>query len=65
MNGAYQPFRVLKKKQTGVMYIAIPDMLRYFETSKNNCKTTNEENIWEELMESFSKMIYEGIDHDL
>ena len=65
MNGAYRPFRVLKKRDTGVMYIAIPDLNAHFEEQRNNCQTIEEEAIWQGLIDSFTKIIYEGLDHDL
>ena len=65
MNGAFHPFRVLKKKQSGIMYVAIPDLLQYFEERRNEVASTGEEALMTDIIEKFQHMIYEGLDHDL
>lgn len=65
MNGAYQPFRVLRKHDTKVIYVAIPDMKQWFQNLKNDCKTPNEEAFWQQVVTKLDGMIFEGIDDDI
>jgi len=65
MTGGFHAIRVLKKRDTGVMYIAAPDILKYYETEKLSCKTPEEEAIWIKLIDKFTSIIYEGLDHDI
>ena len=65
MTGGYHAMRVLKKRDSGVMYVAMPDLLKYYEQEKLVCKTSEEERIWTTLIEKFTGIIYEGADHDL
>jgi hypothetical protein len=65
MTGGYHAMRVLKKKDSGIMYAAVPDLLKYYEIEKLACKTPEEEQIWITLIEKFTSIIYEGLDHDL
>jgi len=64
MNGAFQPFRVLRKHDTQIMYAAIPDLKQWFQKLKSDCKTTDEEAFWEQVITKLDAMIYEGLDHD-
>ena len=65
MTGAPHPFRILKKRATGVLYVAMPDLMTYFENKRNDSKTTLEEELWDVEAEKFRTMIIEGLDHDL
>ena len=65
MNSSYRPFRVLRKKDTKVMYVAIPDLLQHFESHREGCKSPNEGAIWQGLLNNFQKILYESLDHDL
>lgn len=65
MNGAFQPFRLIKKRATGILYVAMPDLLEYYHKMRNECATLKEEQMWCDLIENFSRMVIENKDHDL
>jgi hypothetical protein len=65
MTPGYHAMRVLKKRDTGVIYLAAPDVLKYYEQEKLRCRNCEEEAIWIKLIEKFTSIIYEGIDHDI
>lgn len=65
MIGAHHPFRIIKKRSTGVIYVAIADLVSYFEKMRNESKTTFEEELWDAEAEKFKTMIYQGLNHDL
>ena len=65
MTGSHHPFRVLKKSSTGLIYVALIDLVSYFETKRNESKTTLEEELWDSEADKFRTMIYEGLNHDL
>ena len=65
MSGAFRPFRVMKKKNTGILYIAIPDLISYFTDQRDNSETSVEAKMWDREIEKFNNMIYEGLDHDI
>ena len=65
MTGGFHAMRVLKKRDSGVMYAAVPDLIKYFEDEKLHCKTEDEEALWIKLIDKFTHIIYEGIDHDI
>jgi len=65
MTGGFQAIRMHKKRATGVMYAAVPDLLKYYEYEKLACTTPEEEAIWIKLIDKFTGIIYEGIDHDI
>jgi hypothetical protein len=65
MTGGYHVMRVLKKHDSGIMYAAVPDLLKYYEQAKLECKTPEEEQIWIKLIDKFTNTLYESIDHDL
>jgi len=65
MNGAYQPFRLIKRKATGILYVAMPDLLDYYHRMMNECDGPKEKQMWCDLIENFGKMVIENKDHDL
>ena len=65
MTSGFHPIRILKKRDTGVLYVASPDVLKYFEHEKLSCNTPEEEAVWIKLIDKFTSIIYEGIDHDI
>lgn len=65
MTGAFRPFRVLKRRATGILYVALPDLVSYFEQKRGDSKTPEEETMWDNEAEKFKTMIFEGLDHDL
>lgn len=65
MNGTFHPFRLLRKRDTQIMYVAVPDLKTWFEQLRSECSTVGEEAFWQEAIEKLDKMIYEGLDYDL
>jgi hypothetical protein len=65
MNGKHHPFRVLRKHDTKIMYVAIPDVKAWFEKLKSESSTVKEEAFWDQAAAKLDSMIYEGLDHDL
>lgn len=65
MNGVYQPFRLIKKRATGILYVAMPDLLDYYHKMRNECVTLAEEQMWCDLIENLGKMVIENQNHDL
>jgi hypothetical protein len=62
MLGTHIPFRIFKKRDNGVLYVAIPDLLNYFRQRINDCETKEEEEMWGNEISKFSSMVIERID---
>jgi hypothetical protein len=65
MTSRCQAIRVLKKRKNGLVYLAIADLLKYYEHEKSECKTPEQEEIWLRLIDKFTSIVYEGLDHDI
>ena len=65
MLGTRFPFRIFKRRDTGILYIAIPDLLNYFSQKRSECETKEEEELWCGETDKFSSMVYQRIDDDL
>lgn len=62
MNKNFHPFRVLKKKSDGIVYVAIPDLLEYFRQLRETGITTTGKQLMERCIDDFHGMIIESID---
>ena len=65
MTEGFHAIRVLRKRENGVMYAAIHDLLKCFEQEKLVCKTPQEEEVWIKLIDKFTHIIFEGLNNDL
>lgn len=65
MNGAFHPLRVLRKHDTKIMYVAVPDVKAWFERLKSDSQTVSEEAFWEQVTEKLDTIIYEGLENDI
>jgi hypothetical protein len=56
-------FRVMRRKQDGVMFIALPDLLEYFRELREKPPTPGDVRVLmiETIIDQFSRMIYEDL----
>jgi len=56
-------FRMMRRKQDGVMFIALPDLLEYFRELREKPPTPGDDRTLtiETIIDQFSRMVYEDL----
>lgn len=56
-------FRVMRRKQDSVMYIAMPDLLEYLRDEREKPPTRNDARVilLDKMIDQFSRMVYESL----
>lgn len=56
-------FRIMRRKQDAIMYIALPDLLEYLRDERDKPPTSGDDRVilLDEMIDQFSRMVYENL----